>query len=437
MGTHGRGRLSDDPVRDLLQILQRAYEDNNRPSLRQIALRMSKTLGREPARSHLSEVLRGKKFPSLTMTQSLVIALHASPDVQQRACDLVEQVEANRAAPVRRNARPRARGRPHWWPRSSYVDQVAEIVPTNGLVNRETELTELARFCSGTDQYVWWQAPPWAGKSALMATFVRNPPEDVDVVSFFVTSRLAGHADSIGLVDVLSEQLAAILGRPMPSTGVLTLRDTYRRSMIRDALQQVAELGRQLVLVVDGLDEDGKSRPGTGLASIASILPSLLGDQVRVIVSSRPDPPLPHDVADGHPLRQCRIRHLDVSPHATNVASRARRELNGLLQRGKAEQDIIGFLAARRGGLSAVELQQLTGLPPFKLEHILAGDFGRTVVPRTDHGAASSHRVYVFTHDALLEESVSQLGPALIDRYRARIARWAQVYIDRGRLENL
>ncbi|MDG6106501.1 hypothetical protein [Dactylosporangium aurantiacum] len=42
----------------------------------------------------------------------------------------------------------------------------------------------------------------------------------------------------------------------------------------------------------------------------------------------------------------------------------------------------------------------------------------------------------MFTHDALLEESVSQLGGALVDRYRARIARWARTYIDRGRVED-
>jgi hypothetical protein len=435
LGTHEGGR-SSDPARDLFQLLQRVYEDDDRPSLQQVALRMSKTLGREPARSYISEMLRGVKVPSLTMAQSLVIALRGSPGTQRLARELIEQVEAGRSAPARRGPRPVVRGRPRWWPASTYVDQVAEIVPASGLVDRETELAELAQFCDGTDQYTWWQAQPWAGKSALMATFVRNPPEGVDVVSFFVTSRLAGHSDSIALVDVLAEQLAAILGRSMPPDGALTLRDTYRRSMIRDAVQQVAKLGRRLVLVVDGLDEDGKSRPGSGLASIASILPSLLGDQVQVIVSSRPDPPLPHDVADSNPLRHCRIRQLDASPHATNVATHARRELSELLQRGTAEQDIIGFLAARRGGLSADELQQLTGLPPFKLDHILAGFFGRTVVPRIDHSASAAHRVYVFTHDALLEESVAQLGAALVNRYKARIARWAHDSIDFGRLDS-
>jgi hypothetical protein len=380
------------------------------------------------------------KVPSLEITQNLVIALQCSTETQQRACELIEQVEASRGTRPRLGSHQAAyhgSRQPAWWRYSTYVDQVAELIPPSGLVGRNAELAELSRFCRGSEQYIWWQAQPWAGKSALMATFVRNPPADVRVVSFFVTSRLAGYSDSIALVDVLADQLAAILGRKVPLANAYKMRDTYQRSLIRDAVQQVVRLGHRLVLVVDGLDEDGKSRPGSGRASIASLLPSLLGAEVKVIVSSRPSPPLPHDVADGHPLRHCRIRELQVSPHATDVATRARRELNDLLRRGKAEQDIIGLLAARRGGLSVVELQQLTGLPPFKLDHILAGDFGRTVVPRTDHGAPATHRVYVFTHDALLEESVSQLGSVLIDRYRARIIRWARTHIDRGRLEDI
>jgi hypothetical protein len=45
------------------------------------------------------------------------------------------------------------------------------------LDNREGELTELAGFCTepGQGPYVRWQAPPWAGKSALMSWFVLNP----------------------------------------------------------------------------------------------------------------------------------------------------------------------------------------------------------------------------------------------------------------------
>src|SRR5262249_58285393 len=54
---------------------------------------------------------------------------------------------------------------------SAYLQQVRRIAPPNppGLVGRETELAEVAAFCAGSGQslYVWWQAGPWAGQSAL------------------------------------------------------------------------------------------------------------------------------------------------------------------------------------------------------------------------------------------------------------------------------
>ena len=63
--------------------------------------------------------------------------------------------------------------------RSSYVQQVRRIAPSDppGLLGREGELAELARFCLEQERspYTWWQAGPWAGKSALLSTFVLRP----------------------------------------------------------------------------------------------------------------------------------------------------------------------------------------------------------------------------------------------------------------------
>ena len=76
----------------------------------------------------------------------------------------------------------------------TYLQQVRRIAPPGyppGLVGREAELAELARFCleRGRGPYVWWRAGAWAGKSALMSTFVLRPPPEmgdrVRMVSFF------------------------------------------------------------------------------------------------------------------------------------------------------------------------------------------------------------------------------------------------------------
>src|ERR1035441_9181516 len=93
--------------------------------------------------------------------------------------------------------------------RSAYLAQVRDIAP-DLLIGRESELAELAEFCAGADPYAWWQAGAWAGKSALASWFVIHPPAGADVVSFFITGRLYGQADSAAVLPDIIEQLNAL-----------------------------------------------------------------------------------------------------------------------------------------------------------------------------------------------------------------------------------
>ena len=68
-------------------------------------------------------------------------------------------------------------------------------------------------------------------------------------------------------------------------------------------LTQAAEKCQRLVLVVDGLDEDRGVTTGPDAYSIAALLPARPPAGLRVIVAGRPDPPVPADVPDDHPLR--------------------------------------------------------------------------------------------------------------------------------------
>ena len=67
--------------------------------------------------------------------------------------------------------------------RSAYLEQVRRIAPPDppGLLGRDAELAELAGSASTPDgaPYTWWRAGPWAGKSALLSTFVLRPPAEV------------------------------------------------------------------------------------------------------------------------------------------------------------------------------------------------------------------------------------------------------------------
>jgi tetratricopeptide (TPR) repeat protein len=321
---------------------------------------------------------------------------------------------------------------PPWWTRSGYIEQVRDIAPGGGAVgalrDRDAELAVLTQFCGGSDAYLWLRAGPWAGKSALLSTFVLRPPPQVEVVSFFITGRLAAQSDSSAFTDMLIDQLTAIIGESAPSSLTVAARDAHRRALLRAAAEKLQSEGRRLVLVIDGLDEDRGGRPGSGLASIASLLPKVCEDSLRIIVASRPDPHLPIDVPADHPLRgRCATGELEVSAHASEVKARASQELQDLLHGDQIHQDILGLIAACGGGLAMSELEELTGMPPYLLDGILGGFFGRTVGSRSDDREKGPSRVYLFTHEALRETTIKHLGVTL-QKYESRIHGWADKY---------
>ncbi len=261
--------------------------------------------------------------------------------------------------------------------RSAYREQVRRIAPST-LIGRERELAELAQFCTTATpgSYAWWKAPAWAGKSALLSWFVLHPPPGVQVVSFFVTSRLAAQNDRSAFVDVMLEQLADLLGRPLPGYLTNATRDGHLLAMLALSAEACQQRGERLVLVVDGLDEDC-GITAEGGHSIAALLPAQPPSGLRIVVSGRPNPPLPSDVPNDHPLRSAAIvRTLSRSPHAELVKADAERDLKRLVKGTPAEQDLLGLVTASGGGLSGPDLADLTGLREWEIEehlHTVAG----------------------------------------------------------------
>jgi hypothetical protein len=141
--------------------------------------------------------------------------------------------------------------------RSAYREQVRRIAPKE-LLDRERELAELAAFCTHPERgpYVWWRAEAWAGKSALLSWFVLHPPPGVVVVSFFITARFRGQDDSVAFAEVVLEQLAELLGEPIPALLTEATREPHLLRMLAEAADACHRRGQRLVLVVDGLDED-------------------------------------------------------------------------------------------------------------------------------------------------------------------------------------
>ncbi|MGW5061785.1 hypothetical protein ACWEQ2_31420 [Streptomyces sp. NPDC004096] len=313
--------------------------------------------------------------------------------------------------------------------RSAYLSQVRQIAPL-ALLARKAELAALAEFCTRPDagSYLWWRAGAWAGKTALMSWFVINPPPRTRIVSFFVTGRYAGQDTWDAFVDVVIDQLADLLGEPLPAHGTTGGRipDLYR--MLENAASVCQAEGHRLILVVDGLDEDS----GVDEHSIAALLPKRPPDGMRVIVSGRPDPPLPADVQSGHPLRDPAIvRTMTPSPRAEDIRRECERELKQLLRGTDTQRDVLGLLTAAGGGLTCRDLAELTGRAGGEVEVCLHAVAGRTFSRRPSLGwaeADAASEVYLLGHEELQRAAVKHLGTHRLADYRQALHSWAQRY---------
>jgi len=328
-----------------------------------------------------------------------------------------DNLQVNVYAPVR----PKAR--------SAYHHQVRAIAP-DILVGRETELADLAAFCTtpGPESYLWLRGDPWAGKTALTSWFALNPPPGVRVVSFFITARLAAQSDREAFLDVVIEQLASILGEPIPAYLTDATRAARLWEMLERAAVFCADQGERLILTVDGLDED----TGADSHSIAALLPAKPVAGMRVIVAGRHDPPTPSDVPNGHPLRDHAIVcTLAASPHAQDIRREAERELKRLLRGTPIEQDLLGLVTAAGGGLSSRDLEELTGHQTWEIEESLHAVAGRTFTRRPVPGSAEPSpqaKVYMLGHEELQSAAVRFLSEARLSECRQLLHGWAEGY---------
>ena len=319
--------------------------------------------------------------------------------------------------------------------RLTYLEQVGRIAPEK-LHGRDGELAELAAFCTepGRGSYVWWRAPPWTGKSALLSWFVLHPPLGVQVVSFFVTARFKGQDDRTAFTDAVLEQLAELLGEPIPAWLTETSREFHLLRLLTQAANERHRQGKCLVLVVDGLDEDRGVTTGPDAYSIAALLPARPPAGLRVIVAGRPDPPLPADVPNDHPLRDPSIvRVLARSSRADMVRVDMQRELRRLLRGNQTEQDLLGLVTAAGGGLSAEDLAALTGLAVYDIEEEFHAVGGRTFTARTTQWQSrDAPPVYVLGHEELQAAASDALGQVRLVQYRERLHAWAEAYRRQG-----
>ncbi|MEU7783335.1 hypothetical protein [Amycolatopsis sp. NPDC049159] len=318
--------------------------------------------------------------------------------------------------------------------KSRYLETVREIAP-RVLAGRDSELAELVRFCEAPDsstQYVWWRAEAWTGKTALVSWFVLNPPENVRLVSFFITARFAGYDTRADFLTVVLPQLSEMLGIEVP--------DGDGPSNFRGLLAEAAELcvsrGERLALVVDGLDEDRAAGEAGGAKSIAALLPRSPARGLRIIVTGRPNPALPEVLAADHPLRDPEVvRELVPSAAASAARETMESDLDRLLGVEVAEaRAVLGFLVSARGGLSKQDLVELVGLAQERQVRMTLNSVEGRVFSRRPArwNPVESPEVYLLSHENLQTAAADRLGTAEMRGYAERIIEWAEGYRARG-----
>lgn len=315
---------------------------------------------------------------------------------------------------------------------------------------RANERAEMKAFAqdsrSGAPSYLCWHADGPVGKTTLLAGYVRHkPPTGSDILTFFVSPPHATDTRA-----EFENEIAGQIDRLLGKSGRSRVPKGTRawNALFTEAAEKSAGHGRNLLLVVDGLDDDvawsgdlagpgredssgaPKSRARSGgelegtkrvvrrsaRESIAALLPSLPPPNMRVIVSLRHCAPLPRDVPEKrHPLRQS--RHLRTLLPIAGVP-RLRQPPPDAIALG---EPIAGLLAVADGGLRTTDLAELTGLSADHLDRLVQGPAGRALV--TEDPVLGT---YALADSRLVRAVREEAGGAAVLRYTEELLLWSR-----------
>ncbi|MET4669592.1 transcriptional regulator with XRE-family HTH domain [Streptomyces sp. PvR018] len=315
---------------------------------------------------------------------------------------------------------------------------------------RANERAEMKAFAQdsrpGAPSYLCWHADGPVGKTTLLAGYVRHkPPTGSDILTFFVS---ASHA-----TDTRAEfenEIAGQIDRLLGKSGRSRVPKGTRawNALFTRAAEKSARHGRNLLLVVDGLDDDvawsgdlagpgredrsgapkSRARSGGELEgtdrvvrrsardTIAALLPSLPPPNMRVIVSLRHCAPLPRDVPEKrHPLRQS--RHLRTLLPIAGVPRLRQPPPDAIA----LSEPIAGLLAVADGGLRTTDLAELTGLSADHLDRLVQGPAGRALV--TEDPVLGT---YALADSRLVRAVREEAGGSAVLRYTEELLLWSR-----------
>ncbi|MER7554615.1 hypothetical protein ABTX86_32120 [Streptomyces anulatus] len=301
------------------------------------------------------------------------------------------------------------------------VHHPADEVPATPAADRTDERAAMDAFARETDAeeptYLCWCADSPVGKTSLLAGYVlRYPPAAVDILSYFVSA--AHHTDHQGaFASEMTRQLGTFLGKQptRPPRGATEWGRLFGRAAAKSRREK-----RNLLLVVDGLDDDA-GWPGPAADSIAGLLPSIPPRGMRILVSLRSCARPPDDLPPDHPLRDVAYQHV-LGP--VSCAAHGRRSPPDPTALGLP---VAGMLAVSGGGLRTADLAGLTGVPIDRLDRLIQGPAGRSLV--LDDQVAGTYRLA----GPRLEREVREvLGDGGAIRCAQKLLAWVRGWQDAG-----
>ena len=297
---------------------------------------------------------------------------------------------------------------------NDHIEMLRELAPDR-LEDRESEMADLETFVRSSDD-VWYvmEADMVSGKTAVMASFALNPPDDVHMVSFFIR-RIGDEGNDRGsFAFVMGAQLAKILGHEYTEP----VRDPAQRTEFRQLLRRAATacrsatLPRPLVLLIDGIDEDSyfENPDGADAKSILSLLPRHLPEGVKIITASRPNPRLPEDV-----LCDANRRIVSLKPSPIAEKSINRKDMKTFFKSDVAV-DIGAFLAACGGVLTVEDLRKLLTIrgyqrTPWNVREYVNRSPGRILTPVDVGFGGQKVLAYRLGHDVVTRAVIRELDP--------------------------
>jgi tetratricopeptide (TPR) repeat protein len=282
---------------------------------------------------------------------------------------------------------------------------------TRGFAGREAILRKLIEHAVGEQapaaSGICLTGPPGAGKSAIFAKLYQALARHTRVL---VLAHAPGTGPRSDEIDLMLEQWVARLSTELNIDNPVALIPEEKRARADDAfsnvLQQAAGRGRQIVLLVDALDQ----MEDTARARQLTWLPSPLPPNVRVIVTTRAEKAATSVTGRPDVVRE-ELPPLDQAESAEVIAEVYRR------YHREPNMDVTSLVLARRGGTADESggTALWIRLAAEQLNLLDRDDFLRADL---DDGGTDDERLHklILREASLLPASVEGLYERMIDR---------------------